>query len=142
MKSLEKSVLGTVMAGTLLLGGGTLPAQAAEAVGASGGDIVGNGTAVRGTYTVDCDFAGQRIAASINVIQGKGQTINSNGIQYETTCTSDGRETYDFLVFAEDRKYTPGPATIRVGVFYSDESGNYTGVEDIEAFPVKLKNSR
>lgn len=142
MEVWKKSVLGAATAAALLVGAGAVPAQAAEVISASNGQIIGRGTAVSGTYTVDCDFAGQRIAASINVIQSKGGRINSNGIQEEFTCDTDGQVTREYLVFANERAYNPGPATVRVGVFYSDESGGYTGVEDIGAFAIQLRASR
>lgn len=130
------------MAGALVVGAGAVPAQAAEVISASNGQIIGRGTAVSGTYTVDCDFAGQKIGASINVIQNKGGRINSNGVQEEFICDTDGQVTREYLVFANETGYVPGPATVRVGVFFTDESGNYTGVEDIEAFAIQLRNSR
>lgn len=142
METWKKSVLGAATAGALLMGVGAVPAQAAHPVSASNGQITGRGTAVSGTYTVDCDFAGQRIAASINVIQNRGGRINSNGTQQEFICETDGQVTREYLVFAHETAYVPGQATIRVGVFFSDESGNYTGIEEIRAFAVHLRNTR
>ncbi|MFJ5696630.1 hypothetical protein [Arthrobacter sp. NPDC093139] len=143
MEAWKKSVLGVVTAGALLMGVGAVPAQAAEVISASNGQIIGRGTAVTGTYTVDCDFEGQRISASINVIQNtRGGRINDNSMQEEFTCPSDGQVTREYLVFARDTGYVPGPATVRVGAFYTDESGFYTGAEDVEAFAIQLRNSR
>lgn len=142
MEAWKKSVLGAATAGVLLVGVGAVPAQAAEVISTSGGQIVGKGTAVTGTYTVDCDFAGQRISASINVIQNtKGGRINDNSMQEEFTCTSDGQVTRDYLIFATEKGYVAGPATVRVGAFYTDESDFYVA-EDIAVFAIKLRNSR
>lgn len=138
----KKSVLGAGIAGAILAGAGAVPAQAAE-VDSATGQMVGKGVAVTGTYTVDCDFVGQRLAASINVVQNfKGGRINDNSTQQESVCETDGLVTREYTIFATENAYKPGAAAVRVGVFYSDESGNYTGIEDIEAFAIKLRPSK
>lgn len=142
MEAWKKSVLGAAMVGALSVGVGAVPAQAAEVVSASNGQIIGRGTAVTGTYTVDCDFGGQVISASINVIQNKGGRINDNRTQDEFTCKSDGQVTREYTVFARERAYSPGSATLRVGAFYTDESGFFTGAEDVGVFVIQLRNSR
>lgn len=144
MKTWKKSVLGGAMAGALLMGGGAVPAQAAEVVSASNGALGSRGITVTGTYTVDCDFAGQVISANLNLYQNtKGGSINESQVSDEFTCKSDGQVTRNYTFIASVKGYVPGPATIRVGAFYTDEeTGGYTGVEDIEVFDIRLRNSR
>lgn len=143
MKTWKKAVLGTAVAGTLLVGVSAVASQAAEVVSANAQLVDRRGIAVTGTYTVDCDFAGQRISASINVIQNtKGGRFNDNYVQEEFTCTSDGPVTRDYTVVSSGTGYVPGPAAVRVGAFYTNEDGFYTGAEDIEAFAVKLRTAR
>lgn len=143
METWKKSVLGVATAGALLFGVGAVPAQAAEVISAGNGKIIGKGTAVSGTYVLDCDFVGQNIAANINVIQNTNRgRINDNAVSDQFTCDTDGQVTREYLVFAHEIGYTAGPATIRVGAFYSNESGFFTGVEDIGAFAVQLRNTR
>lgn len=144
MEAWKKSVLGAATAGAILMGAGAVPAQAAEVISASDGKIIGRGTAVTGTYTVDCDYAGQGISANINVIQNtKSGRINSNGVSDQFVCATDGQVTREYTVFASQTGYVPGPATVRVGAFYTDEElGYYTGAEDVGVFAIQLRASR
>lgn len=143
MDAWKKSVLGAATAGGILIGA-AVAAEAAEVVSASNGQIVGRGTAVTGTYTVDCDYAGQGISANINVIQNtRTGRIVSNGVSDQFVCATDGQVTREYTVFASQTGYVPGPATVRVGAFYTDEElGYYTGAEDVGVFTVRLLPSK
>lgn len=135
MKAWKKSVLGTAMAGALLVGGSALPAQAAV----SGGTIIGGGTAVQGTYTVTCDYKGQEIITLIKLSQRQGRTVNSTDQQESSFfCPYAGEFERTYTVFGS-APYRPGTATLRLGVNYFNLEGQFEG-EKVSVHEIRLSN--
>lgn len=81
---------------------------------------------------------------NVRIIQNTRRgRINSNGVSDQFVCTTDGQVTRQYTVYASELGYVPGPATVRVGAFYTDEAlGYYTGAEDVVAFAIQLRASR
>ena len=142
MKAWIESVLGAATAGALLTCLGAVPAQAADVISAGDAQIAGRGTDLRGTYTLDCDFAGQVISSRVDVIQNKSGRITSGGTFVDFICESDGQVTVAYLVFAEGNRYIPGTATLRVLAIYTDESGFFTDPAIEKEFAIQIRNFR
>lgn len=77
------------------------PAQAAASVtSVSDGTIVGKGTAVQGTYTVECQFFEERISVNMELRQrAGGKTVTSSTFNDSFLCAGNGvpvTRTYTF----------------------------------------------
>lgn len=103
----------------LMLGFGMLataaPAQAAASVtSVSDGTIVGKGTAVQGTYTVECQFFEERISVNMELRQrAGGKTVTSSTFNDSFLCEGNGVPVTRTYTFANSgTTFKSGVATV------------------------------
>lgn len=113
---IKKAISAALFVLTLCLGLlSAAPSQAAASVtDISDGVVSGKGTVVTGTYTVTCDYYGERVYAYLDLRQrGSGKAITSSSFSDSFECEGNGvpvTRTYRFA--GGSTAYKSGVATV------------------------------